>query len=65
MPSKGRNVKPRKADAQPGQRWEDRMIRWTVLWPKDLKEAVIREAKRTGSTHARVVADCVRRGWPR
>jgi len=41
------------------------MQRWTLIWEKELIEEVKREARESGRTHSRVVADAVRKGLAR
>jgi hypothetical protein len=56
---------PRPRRVPDGQRWQDRMKRYTVVLPKEMIDEIKAEARRSGRTHSRVVADAVRKDLPR
>lgn len=57
---KGKSANARRP-AEEGEKWVDRMRRWTLVFPKEMIEEVKAEARRSGRTHSRVVVDAVRK----
>lgn len=41
--------------------WEERMKRYTVVFPREMISEIKKEARRSGRTHSGVVVDAVRK----